>query len=153
MRSVIACLGWLLAGLALAARPTLVDREAVFARARALAVATHPELAAEDLAGFRIAYVLTLLETGNPEGGFEVDLLLRSTRQELPAAEVIAAAGDAAAAQELRSLLQESAQAWHYRTVRVRFAETGAATAGTEFSTLLLNRDPERPPDPAGPPQ
>lgn len=145
MRSVVAFIGWLLAGLVLAAPAALVDRAGVFARARAVAVAARPELATEDLTGFRIAYALALLETGNPEGDFEVDLLLRSTRQVLPAAAVIAAAEDAAAAQELAALLQGSGLAWHYRTVRVRFTETGAAASSTEFSTLLLNRDPEPP--------
>jgi len=35
--------------------------------------------------------------------------------------------------------------AYHYRTVRVRSAEQGDATPSAEFSTLLLNHDPESP--------
>jgi hypothetical protein len=120
-----------------------VDREAVFVRARDIATATLPGIEAADLAPFRIAYGLTLLETGDPAGSFEVDLLIRSSREVLPAREVIAAAPDAEAAARLESLLAGAEYAWHYRTVRVRFAEQGDAAPAAEFSTLLLNRDPE----------
>ena len=143
MRHFMLLGGWLMAGLALSAPAGLVDREAVFARAREIAVATLPEVAAGDLAGFRIAYALTLLETGSPAGGFEVDLLLRSSRSVVAAADVIAAAQDAENRLRLESLLQGAAQAWHYRTVRVRFAETGDRVPTVDFSSLLLNRDPE----------
>lgn len=155
MRLVVLLGGWLLAGLALSAPAGMVDRDAVFARAREIAAAMLPDVAAGDLAGFRIAYVLTLLPTGNPEGGFEVDLLLRSSRSVMPAEDVITVAEDTENMLRLESLLRGAAQAWHYRTVRVRFAETGAAAPTAEFSSLLLNRDPELPPEAAGdlPPQ
>jgi hypothetical protein len=120
----------------------LVDREAVFARARE-AAATLEGVDPADLVPFRIAYSLTLLETGNPGGGFEVDLLLRSSRSVLPSAEVIAAADDGAPAARLESLLAGVQVAYHYRTIRVRFAEQGDAAAAAEHSSLLLNRDPE----------
>ena len=121
----------------------LVDREAVFARAREIATAALPGLEGADLAPFRIAYGLTLLETGDPAGGFVVDLLIRSSREVLPAREVISAAPDAEAAARLESLLAGVEYAYHYRTVRVRFAEQGDAAPSAEFSTLLLNRDPD----------
>ena len=121
----------------------LVDRAAVFARARDIAMATLPGVDGADLVPFRIAYDLTLLETGDPAGGFEVDLLVRSSREVLAAQEVISAAPDAEAAARLGQLLAGVDQAWHYRTVRVRFAEQGDAAPAAEFSTLLLNRDPE----------
>ena len=133
-------------GALLCAAPALaqlVDREAVFARARDIAAATLPGVEGADLAPFQIAYGLTLLETGDPAGSFEVDLLIRSSREVLPALEVIAAAPDAEAAARLESLLAGVEYAWHYRTVRVRFAEQGDAVPAAEFSTLLLNRDPE----------
>jgi hypothetical protein len=121
----------------------LIDREAVFARARDIAAATLPGVESADLAPFQIAYGLTLLDTGDPNGSFEVDLLIRSSREVLPAKEVISAAPDAEAAARLESLLAGVDYAWHYRTVRVRFAEQGDAAPSAEFSTLLLNRDPE----------
>lgn len=120
----------------------LVDQEAIFARAREIAVATGGVEAA-DLFPFRIAYAATRLETGNPAGEFEVDLLIRSSRSVVPAAEVIAAAGEPDAVARLTALLDGSESAWHYRTIRVRFVAAGDAPAGLEFSTLLLNRDPE----------
>ena len=123
----------------------LVDREAVFARAREIAAATLEGIEAVDLAPFRIGYSLTLIETGNPAGGFEVDLLLRSSRSVVPARKVIAAAPDAEAASRLGALLAGVELAYHYRTVRVRSAEQGDATPSAEFSTLLLNHDPESP--------
>ncbi len=143
MRQVVLLGGWLLAGLALSAPAGLVDRDAVFARAREIAVATLPGVTAADLDGFRIAYVLALLETGNPEGGFEVDLLVRSSRSVVAAPDVISVVDDTQDRLRLESLLQDAEQAWHYRTVRVRFAETGDAAPAAEFSSLLLNRDPE----------
>ncbi len=123
----------------------LMDREAVFARASEIAAATLPGVETADLVPFRIGYDLTLLATGNPAGGFEVDLLLRSSREVLPAQEIIAAARDAEAASRLKVLLADVEFAYHYRTVRVRFAEQGDAAPSAEFSTLLLNRDPESP--------
>jgi len=139
-----------LAGIALCtflcAAPAMaqfVDREAVFARAREIATAALPGVEDADLAPFRIVYGLTLLETGDPAGSFEVDLLIRSSREVLAAREVISAANDAEAAARLESLLAGVEYAWHYRTVRVRFAEQGDAAPSAEFSTLLLNRDPE----------
>lgn len=121
----------------------LLDRGAVFARAREIAATTLPGVESADLAPFQIAYGLTLLETGDPDGSFEVDLLIRSSREVLPAREVIAAATDAGAAARLESLLAGVDNAFHYRTVRVRFAEQGNTAPQAEFSTLLLNRDPE----------
>lgn len=126
-----------------AATAELVDREAIFARARDIATATLPGVDGADLAPFRIAYGLTLLETGDPAGSFEVDLLIRSSREVLAARDVISAAPDAEAAARLGKLLAGAEQAWHYRTVRVRFAEQGDAAPVAEFSTLLLNRDPD----------
>jgi len=123
----------------------LVDREAVFVRASGIAAATLPGVETADLAPFRIGYDLTLLETGNPAGGFEVDMLLRSSREVLPAQEVIAAAADAESASRLEALLAGVEFAYHYRTVRVRFAEQSDTAPAAEFSTLLLNRDPELP--------
>ena len=120
-----------------------LDREAVFARARDVAVATLPGVVGADLAPFHIAYGLTLLETGDPAGSIEVDLLIRSSREVLPAREVIAAAPDPDASARLESLLAGVEYAYHYRTVRVRFPEQGDAAPAAEFSTLLLNRDPE----------
>ena len=143
MRQVVLLGCWLLAGLALSAPVGLVDRDAVFARAREIAVATLPGVTAADLDGFRITYVLALLETGNPEGGFEVDLLVRSSRSVVAAPDVISVVDDTQDRLRLESLLQDAEQAWHYRTVRVRFAETGTAAPAAEFSSLLLNRDPE----------
>ena len=133
-------------GILLCAAPAmaqLVNREAVFARARDVATAKLPGVEGADLAAFQIAYGLTLLETGDPDGSFAVDLLIRSSREVLPAKEVISAAPDAQAAARLESLLAGVEQAWHYRTVRVHFAEQGDAAPSAEFSTLLLNRDPE----------
>ena len=133
-------------GVFLAAAPAaaqLIDRDAVFARARSIAAAALPDVVAADLAPFQIAYDLTMLETGSPAGGFEVTLLLRSSREVLAAKEVIAAAPDAAAAARLESLLAGVESAWHYRTIRVRFPERGDAPTAAEFSTLLLNRDPD----------
>ena len=121
----------------------LIDRDAVFARAREVAVATLPDVEVADLAPFQISYDLTLLETGSPAGGFEVTLLLRSSREVLAAKEVIASAPEAASAARLESLLAGVEFAWHYRTIRVRFPERGDAPTAVEFSTLLLNRDPE----------
>lgn len=139
-----------LAGIALgaflvaaSAAAQLIDRDAVFARAREVAVAALVGVASADLAPFRIDYELTLLETGAPAGGFEVDLLLRSSREVIPARDVVSAAPDAAAAARLENLLAGVEFAYHYRTVRVRFAEQGEAPPAAEFSTLLLNRDPE----------
>ena len=132
-------------GAFLAAAPAaaqLIDRDAVFARAREVAV-TLADVEAADLAPFQIAYDLTLLETGNPAGGFEVTLLLRSSREVLVAKEIIAAAPDAESSVRLEALLAGNGSAWHYRTVRVRFPEQGDAPPAAEFSTLLLNRDPE----------
>ena len=129
--------------VAASAAAQLIDRDAVFARAREVAVAMLPDLEVADLAPFQIAYELTLLETGNPAGGFEVALLLRSSREVLAANEVIAAAPDAESAARLRTLLAGVEFAYHYRTVRVRFAEQGDTAPSAEFSTLLLNRDPE----------
>jgi len=121
----------------------LVDREAVFARAAEIASTTLAGVEAADLALFRIDYELTLLETGNPAGGFEVDLLLRSTRSVLPARDVISAAPDAESAARIESLLAGTEIAYHYRTIRVRFTERGDTPGVAEFSSLLLNRDPE----------
>lgn len=123
----------------------LVDRESAFARARVIAAETLEGVEAADLAPFRINYELTLLETGNPHGNFEVDLLLRSSRSVLPAREVIAAAPDAGAAAGLEALLAGVEFAYHYRVIRVRFTERGDATPTAGFSTILLNRDPESP--------
>ena len=128
---------------AVPAAAQLVDREAVFARAREVAAATLPGVESADLAPFRIAYGLTLLETGDPTGGFEVDLLLRSSREVLAAREVISAAPDPESAARLGLLLAGVEYAYHYRTVRVRFAEQGDAAPSAEFATLLLNRDPD----------
>lgn len=120
----------------------LIDQEAVFARAREIAAAAGG-VEATDLLPFRIAYAATRLETGNAGGDFEVDLLVRSSRSVVPSAEVIAAAGEPEAAARLEALLAGSESAWHYRTVRVRFTTADDAPPGLEYSTLLLNRDPE----------
>jgi hypothetical protein len=133
-------------GTLLSASPAMaqfVDREAIFERARNIATVTLPGVLGADLVPFHIAYGLTLLETGDPAGSIEVDLLIRSSREVLPAREVIAAAPDPDAAARLESLLAGVEYAWHYRTVRVRFPEQGDAAPAAEFSTLLLNRDPE----------
>jgi hypothetical protein len=141
MRLAGIVLGAFLAAASAAAQ--LIDRDAVFARAREVAVATLPNVEVTDLAPFQIAYDLTLLETGSPAGGFEVTLLLRSSRQVLAAKEVVAAAPDAESAARLKTLLSGVEFAWHYETIRVRFPEQGDAPPAAEFSTLLLNRDPE----------
>lgn len=120
----------------------LVDRETIFAQARAIAACALAGVETADLALFRIAYSLTLLETGNPHGGFEVDMLLRSSRSVVPAQEVVAAAPDAELRSGLEALLAGVEFAYHYRTVRVRFAELGDEPSSAAFSTLLLNRDP-----------
>jgi len=133
-------------GAFLAAAPAaaqLIDRDAVFARAREVAAATFPDVEVADLAPFQIAYDLTLLETGSPAGGFEVLLLLRSSREVVAALDIISAAPDAEAAARLENLLTGVEFAYHYRTVRVRFTEQGEAAPAAEISTLLLNRDPE----------
>lgn len=130
---------------AAAANAQLVDREAIFARARAVAAATLDGVNVGDLAPFRIAYSLTLLGTGNPHGGFEVDLLLGSSRSTLPAREVIAAAPDADTQARLEDLLANVELAYYYRSVRVRFAEQDGPPAAAEYSTVLLNGDPEVP--------
>ena len=131
----------------------LIDRDAVFTRAREVAAATLPGVESADLAPFRIAYDLTLLETGLPAGGFEVALLLKSSREVLAAREVIAAAPDAESAARLETLLAGTESAWHYRTIRVRFPEQGDAPPAAEFSTLLLNRDPDAGPAGVSSPQ
>ena len=141
MRLVGMALGALLC--AAPAMAGLVDRETVFARASEIATATLPGVEGADLAPFHIAYGLTLLETGDPAGGFEVDLLIRSSREVVPARDVISAAPDAEAAARLGLVLAGVEYAYHYRTVRVRFAEQGDSAPSAEFSTLLLNRDPE----------
>jgi hypothetical protein len=133
-------------GAFLAAAPAtaqLIDRDAVFARAREVAAATLPDVEVADLDPFQIAYDLTLLETGSPAGGFEVVLLLRSSREVVPALDIISAAPDADAASRLENQLAGVEFAYHYRTVRVRFTEQGEAAPAAEYSTLLLNRDPE----------
>lgn len=130
---------------ALPAMGQFMDREGAFARATGIAAATLPDVDAADLVPFRIGYDLTLLETGNPAGGFEVDFLLRSSRSVLPAREVIAAAPDAGSAARIELLLAGVEFAYHYRTVRVRFTERGDAPPTAEYSSLLLNRDPEPP--------
>ena len=137
--------GVVLAGILFAtpAAAQMIDREAIFARACEVAVVSLPGVEGADLAPFQIVYGLTLLETGNPAGGFEVTLLLKSSREVLDTREVIAAAPDAESAARLETLLAGASFAWHYRTVRVRFPEQGDAPATGEFSTLLLNRDPE----------
>ena len=145
MRLTGIALGALLFAVPAAAQ--FIDRDAVFTRAREVAVASLPGVESAELAPFHIAYDLTLLETGNPAGGFEVALLLKSSREVLAAREVIAAAPDAESAARLETLLAGVKFAWHYRTIRVRFSEQGDASPMAEFSTLLLNRDPE-----AGPP-
>jgi hypothetical protein len=128
---------------AASAAAQLVDREAVFTRAREIAAATLGDVETADLAPFRVAYGLTLLETGNPEGTFEVTLLLRSSREVLTARDVIAAEPDAESAARLEALLTGAEFAYHYRIIRVRFPEQGDAPPYAEFSTLLLNRDPD----------
>ena len=120
----------------------LLDQEAVFARARELAVA-EASVADADLLPFRIAYEATRLGTGDPAGTFEVDLLLRSTRSVVPAADVIAAA-DPEAVARLKALLRGSKSAWHYQTVRVRFRSAGDPQADVQLTTTLLNEDPEK---------
>jgi hypothetical protein len=133
-------------GALLVAAPAMaqfIDRDAVVARAREVATATLPGVASADLALFQIAYDLTLLETGNPAGRFEVVLLLRSSREVIPARDITSAAPDAEAAARLGLLLAGVDYGYHYRTVQVRFAERGGGAASAEFSTLLLNRDPE----------
>ena len=123
----------------------LVDRKEVFALAAEIASTTLTDVEAADLSPFRIGYELTLLETGNPAGGFEVDLLLRSTRRVLSAREVVSASPDAESAARIEALLAGGEFAYHYRTIRVRFVEQGDAPPAAEFSSLLLNRDPEAP--------
>ena len=121
----------------------LLDQESVFARARELAV-REAGVADADLLPFRISYEATRLGTGDPDGTFEVDLLLRSSRSVVPAADVIAAAPDAVAASRLKALLRGSKTAWHYQTVRVRFRRAGDPQADVQMTTTLLNEDPEK---------
>ncbi len=128
------------------AEAPLVDRQAVFARAQAIAVARLPELAAERLLPFAIDYRLTLLETGRPEGAFEVDLLVASTRAMIAAPDLAAAAADAEEAARFEKLLAGADTAYFYEIVKLRFAETGARPDEASRSTILLNRDPESPP-------
>jgi hypothetical protein len=120
-----------------------IDRDAVFTRAREIAAASLPGVESVDLVPFQIAYDLTLLETGNPAGGFEVALLFASSREVLAAREIIAAAPDAESAARLETLLAGAEFAYHYRIIRVRFPEQGDTPPAAEFSTLLLNRDPD----------
>jgi hypothetical protein len=129
--------------IAAPAAAQLIDRDAVFARAREVAAHALPGIEGAELAPFRIAYDLTLLETGNPAGGFEVTLLLRSSREMLAASQVVAAAADAESAARLETLLAGAEFAWHYRTILVRFPEQGDTPPTAEFSTLLLNSDPD----------
>lgn len=126
----------------------LVDRDAVFARARAIAAAQLPETAGERLLPFAIEYRLTLLETGRPEGAFEVDLLIAGSRSVIPAAELIAAAPEAAEKARLEQLLAGVTSGYFYRTVKARFPETGENAPAAVLSTILLNRDPEATPVP-----
>ncbi len=128
---------------AAAAEAELVNRDAIFARAQDIAAAALPDAERADLALFYIAYDLSLLETGNPAGGFEVVLLLKSSREVLKAREVIAAAPDAEAAARLEKLLDGAELAYHYRTVRVNFPELEDEPASASYSGLLLNRDPD----------
>lgn len=141
MRAALLTAGLLLA--APLAAGDLLDQESVFARARELAVA-EAGVADADLLPFRISYEATRLETGDPAGSFEVDLLLRSSRSVVPAADVIAAAADPAAAARLKALLRGSKSAWHYQTVRVRFRSAGDTQADVQLTTTLLNEDPEK---------
>lgn len=131
----------LLAAAPLAATD-LLDQESVFARARELAVA-RAGVEAADLLPFRISYEATRLETGDPAGTFEVDLLLRSSRNVVPSADVIEAAGHTERAAELKALLRGSKSAWHYRMVRVRFRAGDRPAPDVELTTTLLNSDPE----------
>ena len=131
----------LLAAAPLAAAD-LLDQEAVFARARELAV-TEAGVPDSDLLPFRITYEASRLDTGDPVGTFDVDLLLRSSRSVLPAAEVIGAAEDADAAARLKALLRGSKHAFHYRTVHVRFRAGGKPDPDVQLTTTLLNSDPE----------
>lgn len=128
-----------------AADPPLLDRDAVFARAQLLAAALLPETAAERLVPFSIDYRLTLLPTGRPDGAFEVNLLIASTRSVVPRADLLAAA-EAAERARLEGLLADAPQGYFYRTVKLRFAERGEHAPEAEFDTILLNRDPESPP-------
>ena len=132
----------LLAAAPLAAAD-LLDQESVFARARELAV-TEAGVDAADLLPFRISYEATRLDTGDPRGTFEVDLLVRSSRSVLRAREVIEAAGETEAAARLKGLLRGSDSAWHYQTVRVRFRASGRPEPDVQITTTLLNRDPEQ---------
>jgi hypothetical protein len=135
----------LLAGPARADAP-LIDRQAVFARAQAIALARLPELAAERLLPFAIDYRLTLLETGRPEGAFEVDLLIAGSRALIAAPDLVAAAADAEEVARFEKLLAGAATAYFYEIVKLRFAETGERPDEASRSTILLNRDPESPP-------
>ncbi|MFZ2508017.1 MAG: hypothetical protein WAW79_06075 [Steroidobacteraceae bacterium] len=128
---------------AAAADAELVNRDAIFTRAQDVAAVALPDAERGDLALFYIAYDLTLLETGNPVGSFEVVLLLKSSREVLKAREVIAAAPDAEAAARLAELLDGAELAYHYRTIRVNFPELENEPASASYSALLLNRDPD----------
>ncbi len=136
-------------GIVLFAAPAaaqFIDRDAVFARAREIATEALPGVESSDLMPFHVGYELTLLETGNPSGGFDVVLLLRSSREALAASDVIAAAPDAEAAARLGKLLAGAEFAYHYRTIHVRFPERGDEPGAAGYSTLLLNRDPDAEP-------
>ncbi len=144
MRLAGILLGYILSVAPAAAQ--LVDRDAVFERAVAVAAVALPDLEPADLALFHIGYDLTLLESGNPAGAFEVVLLLKSSREVLAAQDVIAAAADTEAAARLGELLAATDFAWHYRTIHVHFPETADEAISAEYSTLLLNRDPDAAP-------
>lgn len=140
MRLVLLTAGLL--ALAPVAAADLLDQEAVFARAREFAVA-EAGVDAADLLPFRISYEASRLDTGDPAGTFDVDLLIRSSRNVVRSDEVIAAAEDPAAAARLKALLRGSKTAWHYRTVHVRFRASGRAAPAVELTSTLLNSDPE----------
>ena len=122
-----------------AAASEYVDRDAVFARAMALA-ASELDLDAGDLQPFSIVYGLTLLETGIPEGAFEITLLIRSSRRQT--GDLDLGAYDPEDRERVSQMFEEVERIYSYRTAIARFSEGGDAQSAV-FSSIQLNADPD----------
>ena len=143
MRVAILAALWLGPVLGAVADDPYVDREAVFARAAALAL-DQLEVDSADLQPFSIHYGLTLLETGYPEGMFVVTLLLRSTREISGAASLDPEGFAGQDPEAVERMFRDADDVFNYRTVVVTFPE-GGEPALAEFSSVALNADPDVP--------
>ncbi len=122
-----------------AAASEYVDRDAVFARAMTLAV-SELDLDAGDLQPFSLVYGLTLLETGIPEGAFEITLLIRSSRRQT--GDLDLGVYEPEERERVSEMFEEVERIYSYRTAIVRFSEEGDAHSAM-LSSIQLNADPD----------